>query len=122
MSIPFGVIANWWATCPPILDNEVVGHSSSKGGQRRFDLVVREGQLHCLRPRGVVLLPQAARSNLRSLGVMHAGRGSRAIDLYPVLDDGVFSPTSSGGLNAVTWWIIKRHGLLGPERSDRQVM
>jgi hypothetical protein len=56
---------------------------------------------------------------LRYLGVMHSGKQSGVVDPYPVMHDGVFSPASTGGLNAVTWWIIKHHGLrlLGPERS-----
>jgi hypothetical protein len=55
----------------------------------------------------------------RYLGVMRSGKRSRAVDPYPVMHDGVFSSASSGGLNAVTWWIIQYHGLclLGPERS-----
>lgn len=43
---------------------------------------------------------------------------SETIAPYPVMHDGTFSPAAHGGLNAVTWWIIKHHGLrlLGPER------
>lgn len=57
---------------------------------------------------------------LRYLGVIRAGKQEESIDPYPVVHDGVFSAASSGGLNAVTWWIIKHHGLglLGPQRSE----
>ncbi len=57
---------------------------------------------------------------LRYLGVMRAGKRRGAIDPFPVMHDGVFSPASFGGLNALTWWIMKYHGicLLGPGRSE----
>ncbi len=55
----------------------------------------------------------------RYLGIIHLGKQNGALAPYPVMHDGTFSPTGSGSLNAVTWWIIKHHGLrlLGPERS-----
>src|SRR6266496_735178 len=54
-----------------IRDNEVVGHSSSKGGRRRFDLVVRESHLHCLRlQRGCLI-------GLRTRGSRTAPTGSQ---------------------------------------------
>lgn len=57
---------------------------------------------------------------LRYLGVTHSDKQTGTLDPYPVMHDGVFSATSFGGLNAVTWWIIKYHGLclLGPQPSE----
>lgn len=51
---------------------------------------------------------------------MHPAKQTGAVDPYPVVHDGAFSPASLGGLNAVTWWIIKHHGLClsGPPRSE----
>lgn len=56
---------------------------------------------------------------LRYLGVRHPDKQSGAVDSYPVAHDGRFLPASHGGLNTVTWWILKNHGLglLGPARS-----
>lgn len=53
-------------------------------------------------------------------GVTHSDRKSGAFAPYPVMHDGIFSPATYGGLNAVTWWIIKNKGirLLGPEVSE----
>lgn len=53
----------------------------------------------------------------RYLGVTRSVEQGRAIDPYPVMHDGVFEPAARGGLNVVTWWTIKHHGLrlLGPE-------
>lgn len=57
---------------------------------------------------------------LRYLGTMRTGKPGDVVDPFPVMHDGVFVPASSGGLNAVTWWIIQHHGfcLLGPQRSE----
>jgi hypothetical protein len=57
---------------------------------------------------------------VRYLGVMRPSKQTGIVDPYPVVHDGVFSAASSGGLNAVTWWIIKHHGLClrGPQRSE----
>ena len=54
-----------------------------------------------------------------ALGIMHPRQQNGAVAPYPIVRDGRFSPASHDGLNAVTWWIIKHHGvcLLGPERS-----
>jgi predicted nucleotidyltransferase len=51
---------------------------------------------------------------LHYLGVVHPGK---AMVSYPAAYDGKFSPDAHGGLNAVTWWIIKNKGirLLGPD-------
>ena len=51
---------------------------------------------------------------VRYLGMAHPGK---TVAVYPSAHDGKFSPDARGGLNAVTWWIIKKQGicLLGPE-------
>lgn len=53
----------------------------------------------------------------RYLGVARSDEHRGAVDPYPVMHDGMFEPASRGGLNVVTWWTIKHHGLrlLGPE-------
>lgn len=53
------------------------------------------------------------------LGIMHPGKQKGVVAPYPVVHDGKFSPAGTGSLNAVTWWIVKHHGLhlFGAERS-----
>jgi hypothetical protein len=56
----------------------------------------------------------------RYLGVMRPGEYGGSVDPYPVMHDGVFEPAARGGLNAVTWWVMKYYGLrlLGPEPGE----
>ncbi len=52
------------------------------------------------------------------LGVAQPDTLKGTLAPYPTFHDGRLSPATHEGLNAVTWWMLKHHGLrlLGPER------
>ena len=52
------------------------------------------------------------------LGLLQPDTQHGTVAPYPAVRDGKFMPATHEGLNAVTWWILKQHGLrlLGPDR------
>jgi predicted nucleotidyltransferase len=53
------------------------------------------------------------------LGVVQPDTVEGTLPPYPAFHDGKLLPRTHEGMNAVTWWILKQHGLrlFGPERS-----
>lgn len=53
------------------------------------------------------------------LGIVQPDTLNGTLPPYPAAHDAKFFPSTHEGLNAVTWWILKQHGLclFGPERS-----
>ncbi len=60
--------------------------------------------------------PLAARLDVAYVPFGDLGRNAAAVAPHPVARDGRFRPAGRGDLNAVTWWLLKHHGLalLGP--------